>query len=527
MIQSKSKKKPVVKKDKSNSFWNKFKNTKIGHFVTNRYFSFALVTSLYVLWVVWLGNYWWLIGELLIIDIYLTRFVRWAFWKPRKDKKMSTFKRKTLEWVDAIIFAVIAATFIRIFFFEAFTIPTSSMEKTLLIGDYLFVSKVAYGTRVPMTPLSLPFMHHTLWLTKKTPSFTTWIETEYRRLTGFGEIKRDDIVVFNFPTGDTVVVQNQAVDYYSIILDLAMRDKMNDVNAGKTPLSEEEYYKRARKELWDCDTVDIIVRPVDKRENYIKRCVALPGDSLEVREGEVYINGKKQKEYEGKQFNYYVSLRNDAVGNYNMNQGLDAEVLKSFDINYEDMYVLAQTQQGMEYVRYLDARKYRVPISNEYLMPLTKAGVEKVKGIYNVASVVKSSRAKGERYYRIFPHNPAYHWNEDWFGPLWIPKAGATIALDTSNLAPYERIIGYYEHNKLRVEGDKIFINDKETKQYTFKMNYYWLMGDNRHNSADSRFWGFVPEDHVVGKASIIWFSKDKETGKIRWNRILKRIHSV
>ncbi|MBP7463056.1 MAG: signal peptidase I, partial [Bacteroidales bacterium] len=255
--------------------------------------------------------------------------------------------------------------------------------------------------------------------------------------------------------------------------------------------------------------------------------VALPGDSLEVREGEVYINGKKQKEYEGKQFNYYVSLRNDAVGNYNMNQGLDAEVLKSFDINYEDMYVLAQTQQGMEYVRYLDARKYRVPISNEYLMPLTKAGVEKVKGIYNVASVVKSSRAKGERYYRIFPHNPAYNWNEDWFGPLWIPKAGATIALDTSNLAPYERIIGYYEHNKLRVEGDKIFINDKETKQYTFKMNYYWLMGDNRHNSADSRFWGFVPEDHVVGKASIIWFSKDKETGKIRWNRILKRIHSV
>ncbi|NLA24049.1 MAG: signal peptidase I, partial [Bacteroidales bacterium] len=403
-----TKNKKTAKKDNQNSLWNKFKQTKAGKFVTNRYFRFGLISALYILWVIWLGNYWWLIGELLIVDLYITRFVRWAFWKPRKDKKMSVLKRKTLEWVDAIIFAVIAATFIRIFFFEAFTIPTSSMEKSLLIGDYLFVSKVAYGTRVPMTPLSLPFMHHTLWLTEKTPSFSTFIETEYRRLKGFGKIKRDDIVVFNFPTGDTVVIQNQAVDYYSIILDNAMNNKMRDVHLGKTPLSDAEYQKIAREELWNSDSIDIVVRPIDKRENYIKRCVAMPGDTLEIREGEVFIDGVQQKDFSGKQFNYYISIKQENLGNYGMNYSLDPEQLKSFDINYEDMYAVAQTNYGLEYVPYLQALKYNMSISNTFMMPLTKQSYEKVKNLYNVASVVKASRDKGERYYRIFPHNPAY-----------------------------------------------------------------------------------------------------------------------
>ncbi|MBP7076901.1 MAG: signal peptidase I [Bacteroidales bacterium] len=514
-------------KEKRKGLWAKFAKTKTGAFLTNRYFAFGLVTVLFVLWVVWLGNYWWLIGELLIIDIYITRFVRWAFWKPRKDKKMSTLKRKTLEWVDALIFAVVAASFIRIFFFEAFTIPTSSMEKTLLIGDYLFVSKVAYGPRVPNTPISFPFVHHTLPLTKKTKSFVTWIQNDYRRLAGWGNIERDDIVVFNYPDGDTVVVQNQGQGYIDIILVKAENMKRRDLAKGKPVLSDKEYYKIARKELWNDPSVDIIVRPVDKRENYIKRCVAIPGDTLEVREGEVYVNRVKQKNIAGKQFKYIVTLKPMEYGNFQGVTGIDANELKSLGVNYEDMSVVIKTANGYDTENYLKAMENGLAITNQYLIPLTEENVGKVRAMYNVQSVVKDINEKGNWNIRIFPHSSSFQWNEDWFGPLWIPKKGTTMSIDTSNIAPYERIIGYYEHNTLKIDGAKIFINGKESKTYTFKMDYYWMMGDNRHNSADSRFWGFVPEDHVVGKAWVISFSKDKETGKIRWDRVFDKIHTV
>ncbi|MFO7789221.1 MAG: S26 family signal peptidase, partial [Bacteroidales bacterium] len=244
----------------------------------NKYVNFGLVSAAYILWVIWLGNYWWLFGELLIIDIYLTKYVRWAFWKPDKNKKMPKFKRKTLEWVDAIIFAVIAASFIRAFFFEAFTIPTSSMEKTMMVGDYLFVSKVAYGPRKPMTPLSFPFVHHTLPLSQKKQSFLTWIQNPYERMAGLGDIKRDDIMVFNYPTGDTVVLENQAQGYYDIIRIRAKELEIRDTKAGRNVLSKQAYYNKAREQIRKRNS--IVVRPVDKRENYIKRCVGMPGDSL-------------------------------------------------------------------------------------------------------------------------------------------------------------------------------------------------------------------------------------------------------
>ncbi|MDA3819333.1 MAG: signal peptidase I [Candidatus Delongbacteria bacterium] len=442
----------------------------------NKYVKFSIVSVAYILFVIWLGSYWWLFGEIIIVDIYLTKIVRWAFWKPRKDKKMPNFKRKTLEWVDAIIFAVIAASIIRAFFFEAFTIPTSSMEKTMMVGDYLFVSKVAYGPRKPITPLSFPFVHHTMPLSQKTKSFLTWIQNPYERMAGFGDVKRNDIVVFNYPTGDTVVLENQAQGYYDIIRVKVRELKIMDMKAGRKTNSEQVYYNQARKIVRNRNT--IIVRPVDKRENYIKRCVALPGDSLEIRDGWVYIDGKPQKHFKGIQFNYEV-ITDGRI--------LSENTLERLDVSNRDIW-----HQG-----------------RKYILPLTEKQAKTLKNIRIVNSITKLTQAEGIRNYRIFPHYKKYDWNEDWFGPLYVPKAGETIDLTLDNLPLYERVINHYEKNDLKVKDGKIYINGKATGQYQFKMDYYWMMGDNRHNSADARFWGFVPENHIVGKAAIIWLSLD------------------
>ncbi len=441
--------------------------------LSNKWFKFIAIGGLYLLWVIWLGNFWWLIGLAVIFDIYITEKVHWSFWK--KKNPPNGKQTKVVEWIDAIIFAVIAASFIRMFFIEAYTIPTSSMEKSLLVGDYLFVSKTAYGPKTPNTPLAFPFVHNTLPLTKGTKSYVQWIEKPYHRMKGFGKIKNDDVVVFHFPEGDTVALNIPAQSYHQLV----------------------RMYGRERVWSDSRNFGEIISRPVDKRENYIKRCVAIPGDEIKVERGQLFVNGKPQNKIEGLQHNY--SVRTNGVA-------LNPKALDKLKIAEADRDVYS---------------------SEQYLFPLTSDNVVKMNEFANVKSVLEMIEEPGKWDSNIFPSSEKYPWNVDNFGPLTIPAKGATVKLTVDNLPLYKRIIANYENNKLEVNGGEIKINGSVATSYTFKMDYYWMMGDNRHNSADSRYWGFVPEDHVVGKAKFIWLSMDKDKNfpaKIRVGRMFSVI---
>ena len=467
---------------------------KINEFFRNKYVKFAFAAIVFILWIIWVGNYWLLIGLGVIADVYIFKKVNWAFWKKRdtKGKKRSAL----IEWIDALVFAVIAATLIRMFFIEAFTIPTSSMEKSLLVGDYLFVSKVSYGPRVPNTPLSFPFVHHTMPGTKSVKSYLNWVKWPYKRLKGFGEVKRNDCVVFNYPEGDTVIVEYQSeLSYYAAISRLAHETRDMDIRRGNEVQPYEIYHNNARQDL--LNNMDITVRPVDKRENYIKRCVAIPGDTLLVENGNLYINSKAQEKTEHNQYNYIVTTSGSRI---------NPRILDRMDIALADRSSLGQ---------------------GKFHFPLTDYNAEAMIKMKSIQSVTKLTSPKAKPNYRIFPHSKNISWNEDFFGPVTMPQKGEEIELNLENLPIYERIIDLYEDNDLVVKDSSIFINGEVVNSYTFKMNYYWLMGDNRHNSADSRYWGFVPEDHVVGKAVFIWLSLDKDKrflGKIRWNRLFSVI---
>jgi signal peptidase I len=380
-------------------------------------------------------------------------------------------KTPAREWADAILFAVVAATLIRSFLLEAYTIPTGSMEKSLLIGDFLFVSKVDYGPRIPMTPIAFPFAHHTMPITG-TKAYVDAVQLKYRRLPGFVDIKRGDVVVFNYPEGDTVVLETQAqASYYQLVRQLG-RDQVRS-NPNFT----------------------IVERPVDKRENYIKRCVAIAGDTLRIINAQVYVNGQAVPNVPTSQISFYVKT-----------DGTTLNPQTLLDMNIE-------------------AREEAYGI---YTLHMTYDQAETVKE-WPIVTEVKPQISVNNRYSPdVFPHDPRFQWNEDNMGPIVVPAEGQTIKIDASNLPVYRRAIETYEGNKLEQRGSQIFINGQAASSYTFKMNYYWMMGDNRHNSLDSRFWGFVPEDHVVGKAKFIWMSLDANgsfLNKIRWNRIFKGIH--
>ena len=401
------------------------------------------------------------------------------------DKRPEFKKTVVREWADAIIFAVIAATIIRTFLFEAYTIPTSSMEKTLLIGDFLFVSKVAYGPRVPETPIAFPFAHHTLPLTNYVKSYVEWIKLPYYRFRGYTKIKRNDVVVFNYPDGDTVALYKQNQSYYQLCRDYGRENVWAP------------YFINPYNEQDACGPV--VYRPVDKRENYIKRCVAIPGDTLFIKNQEININSKTTNKGIGtKQYQYIVTTDGSPI-NPLMIQNLDI------------------TDSVMMFS------------SGKLLMTLTDQAAEILKLSNNIKSVVKicdtiHDNATG----RTFPYDKHFNWTRDNFGPMVITAKGMTVNISLANIALYDKIIVNYELNKLEIKGNKIFINGKESTKYTFKMNYYWMMGDNRHNSADSRYWGFVPEDHIVGKAVFVWLSLDKNKSfpsNIRWNKMFRMIH--
>ena len=447
---------------------------KIKKFFGNKWVGFTLATILYVLWfVVWTGNLWLLLGVPVIYDLYISRlFYRYVWSKNARLCEKSAAYRSVYEWVSAIIFATVVASLIHLFIFQMYVIPSSSMEKTLLIGDYLYVSKVTYGPQMPNTPLSFPFVHHTMPFSQTKKSFSECIKWPYHRLKGLRPIKRNDVVVFNFPAGDTVLLENQAVTYYDVLRDY-----------------QQQYGpEQGRRELENNYT--IISRPVDKRENYIKRCVALPGDSIRIIDTELFVNGEPQHTIPEKQYCYTVRTSSPLT-----------------QYTFESLGITEGSGSG-----------------NHYFMPLTDSDVEALLKMDNVISV---TRYKAED--EAFPHDSRYPWTADNFGPLWIPKKGATIALTEDILPLYGRIIDVYEDNDLEVRSDGIYINGERRDSYTFKMDYYWMMGDNRHNSADSRYWGFVPEDHIVGKASFIWLSVDRSGNKgfpsnIRWDRMFRKI---
>ena len=441
-------------------------------FFGNKWVKFTLATIVYVLWfVVWTGNLWLLPGIIVIYDLYISKyFYKYVWSKNEKLCEISSLYRNIYEWGNAIVFATVVATLIHIFFFQMYVIPSSSMEKSLLVGDYLYVSKVTYGPQMPNTPVAFPFVHHTMPFSQTKKSFSEAIKLPYKRLKGLRQIERNDVVVFNFPAGDTVLVENQAVTYYDVLRDY-----------------QEQYGKQKGRELLE-KQYNIVYRPVDKRENYIKRCVALPGDSIKIVDGELFINGKVQDKVVEKQYCYSINT---------------SEPLSQYAI--DELGITEISGSG-----------------NNYFSPLTDQMVERLLKMKNVKSVTRYIATD-----ESFPHDPHYKWTADNMGSLWIPKKGATITLTQENLPLYERIIDVYEDNDLEVKNGEIFINGEKAESYTFKMDYYWMMGDNRHNSADSRYWGFVPEDHIVGKASFIWMSADQGGNfptNIRWNRLFNKV---
>ena len=460
---------------------------------------FAVVLTLYIAFLIWVKSWLGIIVIPFIYDVYITKKIKWQWWKDAE--KAVKF---VMSWVDALVFALVAVYFINLFFFQNYVIPSSSLEKSLLTGDYLFVSKVSYGPRIPETPLTMPLTQHTLPVVD-CKSYIEWPHWEYRRVKGLGKVELNDIVVFNYPAGDTLcsAPQYQSYDYYGMCYSIGyqiytQRPNPDSLSAMDRIKYFNTIYEAGREELRrnQQEYGEITTRPTDRRENYVKRCVGLPGQTLQIKNRIVYLDGKANKEPENVQYSYYVKLR----------QRLPEEMLKELGISNEDL----------------------LSLNSAGYMPLTKRAVAMLSQRKDLVESIEINTDASDL--EIYPLNGNKHWTRDNYGPIWIPAKGKSINLTLDNIAVYERPIRVYEGNDLKITDGKIFINGKEAKSYTFKMDYYWMMGDNRHNSADSRYWGFVPEDHIVGKPIFIWWSSDPDhtgTAGIRWSRLFRFVDNI
>ncbi len=470
-----------------------------------RWITMGVAMLLYVIFIIWVRSWLGVIVIPFIFDAYITKIIPWTWWKKIKNKSLRTL----MSWVDAIVFALVAVYMVNIFFFQNYQIPTSSLEKSLLVGDFLFVSKMSYGARTPITPLTMPLTQHTMPVTN-TKSYIEWPKWEYKRVAGFGKIKHGDIVVFNYPTGDTVMLKNQQTDLYNVAYDIgneyyaAILPKLDSLSLEQQYEAYKSIYAYGRNFITQHPGIfgDLSTRPVDRRENYVKRCVGLPGDTLQIIDKTIYINGQAQQQPKNVQFNYIVQTNGMPIP----------------DILFDELGISK------------DDRMRWGTGNISYCLPLTTEMLDKLKANQRLVKSITPMPAYGQSQ-TLFPLNKRKDWTQDNYGPIWIPKKGATINLTFDNLPLYERCISVYEGNDLKVAGGEIYINGTKCDTYTFKYDYYWMMGDNRHNSADSRYWGFVPEDHIVGKPLFVWLSLDKDKnwfeGKIRWNRIFKWVGNI
>ena len=482
----------------------------------------AVTLIIWLAFLIWVRSWLGLIVIPFIYDAYITKKIPWGFWRKWNDG----IGKSIMSWVDAIVFALVAVYFVNVYFFQNFQIPSSSMEKSLLVGDYLYVSKLSYGPRKPMTPLSMPLVQHTLPTGGK--SYLEWLKWDYERLPGFGKVKHNDIVVFNYPSGDTVAINYQNSDFYGLAYAEGKRlynkpVDLDSLSAEQQRMVYNLYYTAGKKHIMDNPRIygKVVSRPVDRRENYVKRCIGLPGDTLQIVNGQVKLNGKDVENPKNMQFNYFVQTTGPEI---------PVAMFEELGISKDDQWMMSNDATWeMSLVQMgLSTRTQNGKLAPVYHLPLTQQMYQTLLANKKLIShiVMEPEEYAGD----LYPLNMNTHWNRNNYGPIWIPSKGSTIQLTLANLPLYERCIEAYEHNKLEVKGTDIYINGEKTNQYTFQMDYYWMMGDNRHNSADSRYWGFVPEDHIVGKPITIWLSLDKDfgwlNGKIRWSRLFKSAHS-
>ena len=479
---------------------------KISEITRKNWIKAIVVSLLYIAFLIWVRSWMGILVLPFIFDAFTFRIIKWDWWKQLKNKTLY----QIMGWIDALVFALVAVYFVNLYMFQNYAIPTSSLEKSLLVGDHLYVSKVAYGPRKPMTPLTMPLTQNQFPGGAK--SYFDKPQWPYERIKGFGKIKLNDIVVFNYPAGDTIVASSDpsiaSADYYGMIVYPLGKNLCRDIDLDTLSILEQRhiydfYYNVGRKYILQNERTfgKITSRPVDRRENYVKRCVGLPGQTLEIKDGIIYLDGVANKQPDAAQTNYIVTLQ----------RPIPQALREKMHLSLEDL-----SEKDNK--------------AGRHIFPLTVEARDLLSSQTGIVSEIEEYRFSQTDSEWLFPQNMNTHWTVDDYGPIWIPSKGSTIEITLENLPLYERIIKVYEGNDLRVERDgTILINKEKAHSYTFKMDYYWMMGDNRQNSADSRFWGYVPEDHIVGRPVFVWLSLDKDKnwgqkGKIRWNRMFHRV---